>query len=276
MAGSLCLAKSEIAFPAGRKRPSSDAMGQEQRSGVGQGRLKQKVHYLFRQLENAVKEDPLHPVLIQAVALAMIAGLFFHMAAAAVDSTGANSTSAVDASNMHAANGSHSAKRGFFFDESSSVRGAGDISIKGKFNDYAVSSRGWMKGSGSISLESLRIMNKAGREVDFLQKSDLVFAGGLLKNKKSMSLPLFEKGRGATVSERFNLSHVDKSETDMIRSVNNYNNTMIFDAALAFEGLWNIKNTKGWSMSMDKRNEVYTGSFQTQKRIEFNDSNILE
>ena len=242
---------------------------------MGQGRLEQKVHYLFRQLGKAVKEDPAHPILIQALALAMIAGLFFHLAAAAVESTGYNSTSAIDAANMHAANGGHSAKRGFFFDESSAVSGAGDISIKGKFNDYAVSSRGWMKGSGSISLESLRSMNKAGREVDFLQKSDLVFAGGLLKNKKSMTLPLFEKGRGATVSERFNLSHVDKSETDMIRSINNYNNTMIFDSALAFEGLWNIKNTKGWSMNMDKRNEVYTGSFQTQKRIEFNDSNIL-
>jgi len=27
---------------------------------------------------------------------------------------------------------------------------------------------------------------------------------------------------------------------------------------------------------MDKRNEVYSGSFQTQKRIEFNDSQILD
>ena len=44
---------------------------------------------------------------------------------------------------------------------------------------------------------------------------------------------------------------------------------------MAFEGLWNIKNTKSWSMNMDKRNEIYTGSFQTQKRIEFNDSDIL-
>ena len=119
-------------------------------------------------------------------------------------------------------------------------------------------------------------MDKAGREVEFLQESDLVFAGGLLKNRKSMSLPLFEKGRGAKVSERFNLSHVDKSETDLIRSVNNYNNTMLFDSELAFEGLWNIKNTKGWSMNMDRRNEIYTGSFQTQKRINFNDSYILD
>lgn len=211
-------------------------------------------------------------MLMEFVALALIAGFFFHLAAAEVVSIGYSPPSN---STMNAANESHSPKRGFFFDESSRVSGAGDVSIKGSFRDYAVDSSSWMKGSGSISLDSLRSMNKAGREVEFLQRSDLVFAGGLLKNKKSMSLPFFEKGRGATVSERFNLSHVDKSEMDMLSSINNYNNTMIFDAALAFEGLWNIKNTKGWSMNMDKRNEIYMGSFQTQKRIEFNDSEIL-
>jgi hypothetical protein len=210
--------------------------------------------------------------LMEVAAIALIAVFLLNLSAADQGFMGSNSTSA---NASIAAVESHSAKRGFFFDESSSVSGAGQVSIKGSFRDNALDSSGWMKGSGSISLESLRSMDKAGREVEFLQKSDLVFAGGLLKNKKSMSLPLFEKGRGATVSERFNLSHVDKSETDMIRSANNYNNTMVFDSALAFEGLWNIKNTKGWSMNMDKRNEVYSGSFQTQKRIEFNDSQIL-
>ena len=212
-------------------------------------------------------------MLMEVAALALIAVCLLDLSEADQGFMGSNSTSA---NASIAAVESHSAKRGFFFDESSSVSGAGQVSIKGSFRDNVLDSSGWMKGSGSISLESLRSMDKAGREVEFLQKSDLVFAGGLLKNKKSMSLPLFEKGRGATVSERFNLSHVDKSETDMIRSANNYNNTMVFDSALAFEGLWNIKNTKGWSMNMDKRNEVYSGSFQTQKRIEFNDSQIME
>ena len=210
-------------------------------------------------------------MLMEVMALALIAGLLFHLAAVDVVS----GSSSLSNYTLNAAIESHSAKRGFFFDESSSVSGAGDVSIKGSFRDYAIDSSSWMKGSGSISLDSLRSMNKAGREVELLQRSDLVFTGGILKNKKSMSLPFFEKGRGATVSERFNLSHVDKSETDMLSSTNNYNNTMIFDSALAFEGLWNIKNTKGWSMNMDKRNEIYTGSFQTQKRIEFNDSDIL-
>lgn len=164
------------------------------------------------------------------------------------------------------------ADKGFFFDESSTVSGSGEVSIKGAFHDYAVDSKGWMKGYGSINLESLRNMNKVGREVDFTQKSDLVFAGGQLKNSKSMKLPLFEKGIGASVSERFNLSHVDKSESNTIRSVNRFNNTMRYDTALAFEGLWDIKNMRGWSINMNRSEQIYSGSFQTQKKIEFDDS----
>jgi hypothetical protein len=220
-----------------------------------------------------VKGNTFGLMLMEVAAIALIAVCLFDLSAADQGFMGSNSTSA---NASIAAVESHSTKRGFFFDESTSVSGAGQVSIKGSFRDDVLDSSGWMKGSGSISLESMRSMDKAGREVEFLQKSDLVFAGGLLKNKKSMSLPLLDKGRGATVSERFNLSHVDKSETDMIRSANNYNNTMVFDSALAFEGLWNIKNTKGWSMNMDKRNEVYSGTFQTQKRIAFNDSQILD
>ncbi len=162
--------------------------------------------------------------------------------------------------------------KGFLFDESSMVRGSGEVSIKGSFHDHAVDSSGWMKGSGSINLESLRNMNKIGREVDFTQKADLVFTGGQLKNRKSLKLPLFEKGIGASVSERFNLSHVDKSETDMIRSINRSNNSMVYNTALAFEGLWNIQNKQGWSMVLNGRDESYSGSFETQKKIEFDDS----
>jgi hypothetical protein len=129
-----------------------------------------------------------------------------------------------------------------------------------------------MKGYGSINFESLRNMTKVGREVDFIQKADLVFTGGQLKNSKSTRMPLFEKGIGASVSERFNLSHVDKSESNIIRSANRFNNTMHYDTALAFEGLWNIKNMRGWSLNMNKSEQIYSGSFQTQKKIDFDDS----
>ncbi len=164
------------------------------------------------------------------------------------------------------------ANEGFVFDESSTVSGSGEVSIKGEFHDKAVNSKGWMKGSGSISLESLRNMNKSGPEVGLTQKSDLVFTGGQLKNKNRLELPLFENGNGATVSERFNLSHVDRSQESIIKSTNIYNNKLNFNTSLAFEGMWDIKNTRGWSINMNRSEERYTGSFQTQKKIVFNDS----
>jgi len=160
---------------------------------------------------------------------------------------------------------------GFLYEESSIVRGSGDISIKGSFRDRAMDSSGWMKGTGSINFESLRSMNKVCRSVDFTQKSDLVFQGQL-KNRKSLESPLFERGIGARVNERFDLSHVDKSETEMIRSLNRFNNTLVYNTATAFEGTWDIKNVRGSLFHMNKSEEQYSGSFQTQKNIEFNDS----
>ncbi|MDD1751488.1 MAG: hypothetical protein LUQ38_00155 [Methanotrichaceae archaeon] len=63
---------------------------------------------------------------------------------------------------------------------------------------------------GSINLESLRGMKKIGRMVGFTLRTDLVFAGGQLKNKKSLASPLFNKATVAIVHERFNLNHVNK------------------------------------------------------------------
>lgn len=202
-----------------------------------------------------MKGNLLGLIFMAALALALTAGFFC----------------SVEASD-HGHNVHYFADKGFFFEESSTVSGRGEVSIKGSFHDHAVDSKGWMKGYGSINLESLRNLNKIGRKVDFTQKSDLVFTGGQLKNSKSTRLPLFEKGIGASVSERFNLSHVDKSESNVIRSVNRFNNTMHYDTALAFEGLWNIKNMRGWSINMNKSEQIYSGSFQTQKKIEFDDS----
>jgi hypothetical protein len=144
------------------------------------------------------------------------------------------------------------ANRGFLIDETSMVSGAGDVSVKGKFNDRSVTSKGWMKGSGSISLESLRSINKTGCKVDFYQRLDQVFAGGQLKNCRSMKPSLFEKGIGASLSERFDLSRVYGRETDMMRSENRNNNIMLCETALASEGLWGIKNMRGWSIDINK------------------------
>jgi hypothetical protein len=233
-------------------------------------RLEQKINYLISPSRFLVKGNLLCLIVIGVAALALVAGFFYSVKAAGYSLNEPYFTSAYGL--RHHINERSFVDKGFIYDESSTVSGSGEISIKGSFHDYAVDSSGWMKGSGSINFESLRNMNKIGKEVDFSQKSDLVFAGGQLKNSKSLKLPLFEKGIGASVSERFNLSHVDKSETNMIKSINRFNNTMYYDTALAFEGLWDIKNMRGWSINMNRSEQSYSGSFQTQKKIEFDDS----
>jgi hypothetical protein len=217
-----------------------------------------------------VKENLIDLAVIGVLALALAAGFFCSVEAADHDPN--VPFLAPDYGNSPLVNESPFAGKGFLYDESSTVRGSGEVSIKGSFHDNAVDSSGWMKGTGSINFESLRNMNKIRQKVEFTQKADLVFTGGQLKNRKSLRLPQFEKGIGASVSERFNLSHVDKSETNIIRSINRFNNTMSYDTELAFEGLWNIKNMRGWSINMNKSEQTYTGSFQTQKKIDFDDS----
>ncbi len=158
----------------------------------------------------------------------------------------------------------------FLYDETSVVRGTGDVSVRGSFADRALNSNGWMKGSGSINFESLRSMNKVHRTASFTQKSDLAFEGQL-KNRKSLEAPLFDKGMGASVNEWFNLSHVDKSEIDAIRSVNRFNNLLNYKVELAYEGTWDIKSQQGSLFHIKKSEQQYSGSFQTKKNIEFND-----
>lgn len=158
----------------------------------------------------------------------------------------------------------------FLYDESSVVRGTGDISVRGSFADRALNSNGWMKGSGSMNFESLRSMNTIHRMASFTQKSDLAFEGRL-KNRKSLESPLFDKGMGASVNEWFNLSHVDKSEIDAIRSVDRFNNLLNYKVELAYEGTWDIKSQQGSLFHIKKSEQQYSGSFQTKKNIEFND-----
>ncbi len=161
--------------------------------------------------------------------------------------------------------------KGMLYDESSIVKGTGDVSIKGSFNDRAMDSTSWMKGTGSMNLESLRSMDKNRPMVNFTQKSDLVFEGGQLKGEKILESPLFYGRIGASVYERFNVSHVDKSETDLISSINRCDNTLGFKEDQAFDGLWALVTKQGWSFNAKKSEQRYSGSFQTQKNIQFQD-----
>ncbi len=133
-----------------------------------------------------------------------------------------------------------SLENGMLFIESSSVRGKGEVSIKDTFKGSALEFNEKMKGNGSISLESLRCIDK--KTVDnFTERKDLVFTGGQLKGHQKVSSPTFHGGMGASVTERFNLSHVDKSETSMVSSASYANNTLAFNTDQAFDGTWNIQ-----------------------------------
>lgn len=194
------------------------------------------------------------------------------IALAAGTLSGAQAADHISTVSAQLENRSIASGKGFSYDETSTVRGSGEVSIKGEFHDTTADSSRWMKGSGSISFESLRNISKIRQEFEMLQKEDLVFSGGQLKNKKNMILPFFENGTGAMVSERFNLSHVDKSEINMIKSINRSNNSMVYDTALAFDGKWDIENRRGWSIYMNRSKQSYTGSFQTQKKIVLDDT----
>jgi hypothetical protein len=160
--------------------------------------------------------------------------------------------------------------KGMLFIESSVVNGNGGVSIKDSFEDSAVHFNEKMKGAGSINLESERQMDKSSPNTNFVEKKDLVFTGGSIKGSKSLESPSFHGGMGAKVTERYNLSHVDKSDSDML-STNYTYNTLTFNTDQAFEGNWSIQTQYAKFYQKLKTDQTYTGSFQTEKKIKFQD-----
>jgi len=160
---------------------------------------------------------------------------------------------------------------GMLFIESSSVKGKGEIAIKDDFEGSAMCYNEKMKGNGSISLESMRSIDRKNPMSSFNEQKDLVFTGGVLNGRQTVESPTFDGGMGAAVTERFNLSHVDKSETSSISSINSANNSLAFNTDQAFEGTWNIQTQYSRFYKKIKADQQYTGSFQTQKRIKFQD-----
>jgi len=163
------------------------------------------------------------------------------------------------------------AKNGMLFIESSSVKGKGEVSIKDSFQGSAMNYNEKMIGNGSISLETLRCIDR--KNVDnFTEKKDLVFTGGNLKGHQTVESPRFQGGLGASVTQRFNLSHVDKSETASVSSASPTNNTLTFKTDQAFDGTWNIQTRYAKFFKKIKADQQYTGSFQTEKAIKFQDA----
>ena len=180
--------------------------------------------------------------------------------------------STVNAAERSSKEAKKSSGNGMLFIESTSVKGRGEVSIKDTVMGSNVQFDEKLKGSGSISLESLRVINREGTTDNFTEKKDLVFTGGQLKGRKTVASPKFQGGMGASVTERFNLSHVDKSETSRVSSISPANNTLSFKTDQAFDGTWNIQTKYAKFFKKMKADQKYSGSFQTQKDIEFQDN----
>ncbi len=161
---------------------------------------------------------------------------------------------------------------GKLFIESSSVKGEGEVSIKDTFQGAAMHYNEKMMGNGSISLETLRSIDRKASVDDFTEKKDLVFTGGNLKGHQTVESPTFDGGMGASVTERFNLSHVDRSESSSVTSTSYANNTLDFKTAQAFNGTWNIQTKYAKLFKKIKADQQYTGSFQTEKEIKFQEA----
>jgi hypothetical protein len=157
------------------------------------------------------------------------------------------------------------------FIESSSVKGEGEVSIKDNFNGIAMNYNENMMGSGSISMESQRSIERRQSVDNFTETKDMVFTGGSLKGHKTVESPRFDGGMGASVSERYNLSHVDRSESSSVSSTGYANNSLNFKTEQAFNGTWNIQTKYAKLFKKVKADQQYTGSFQTEKDIQFKD-----
>jgi hypothetical protein len=162
--------------------------------------------------------------------------------------------------------------KGMLFIESSSVSGKGDVSIKDSIKGSTLNFEEKIWGNGSINLESLRCIDKKASQDKFTQQKDLVFTGGVLHGRQTIESPSFYGGIGASVSERFNLTHVDRSESSGIEDVGRSNKTLAYNAEQAFDGSWNIKTQYAKFYKKIKADQQYTGSFQTQKNIKFEDT----
>jgi hypothetical protein len=154
------------------------------------------------------------------------------------------------------------------FTESSSVSGRGEVSIKGTIERSTMALNEKMLGNGSISLERLRSIDRRDAVDSFTEMNDLVFAGGILKGHKTVASQNLRRSLSASVTERFNLSHVDKSETSSVRGNNFANNTLSFKMNQAFDGTWNIQTRSNKFNKKIKTDQRYTGSFQNRKDIE--------
>jgi len=162
-------------------------------------------------------------------------------------------------------------KKAMFYTECTTIIGKGDVSIKNEFRETAIRFREDLSGYGSIEIASQKEISKGNPRVNINSSRLLVFDDGQLKGSKTMASPTFHGGMGASVSERFDTSSMEKCEVGMIQNVNRSENTISFDSQQSFEGLWGTKTTYSKFGKRMKTNQVLDGSFETQKKITFKD-----
>ena len=156
--------------------------------------------------------------------------------------------------------------------ESTTVVGKGDVSINNVFRESSINFREDIAGSGSIEMESKKEVKKGNPTVNFTDSRNLVFGEGHIKGFKMMESPAFHGGMGASVTERFDTSTLQKSETGTIKSLNNSaNNVLSFDTQQAFEGIWGTKTEYSKFSKKIKADQKMNGTFETQKTITFED-----
>jgi len=164
-----------------------------------------------------------------------------------------------------------SQKNGMLFVESTTVIGRGDVSIKNEFREANARYKEELDGWGSIEMQSEKTINKGNPIVNITDSRLLVFDQGYLKGFKVMQSPNFHGGMGASVTERFNATTLEKSESGTISSVNRSENTLLFNTQQAFEGIWGTKTEYSNFNKKIKAKQQLSGTFETQKKITFED-----
>jgi len=115
------------------------------------------------------------------------------------------------------------------------------------------------------------MINKGNPVVNITDSRLLVFDQGYLKGFKVMQSPGFHGGMGASVTERFNATTLEKSETGTISSLNRSQHALLFNSQQAFEGIWGTRTEYSNFNKKIKADQTLHGTFETQKRITFKD-----
>ncbi len=160
---------------------------------------------------------------------------------------------------------------GMLFVESTTVVGRGDVSIKNEVREESARYKEELDGYGSIEMQSEKVINKGNPVVNISDSRLLVFDQGYLKGFKVMQSPAFHGGMGASVTEQFSATTLEKSETGTLSSANRSEHTLLFNTQQAFEGLWGTKTEYSNFNKKIKAKQELNGTFETQKRISFED-----